>query len=78
MNTQAAASSRLMRGAHNGEPAQFAFAARRGTAWIRRWWRVRRNVEMLTALDDRLLADIGIARDQVRYVAHLGRLPSHD
>lgn len=78
MNTQAVASARLMPAPHADEPSRFALAARGGAAWIRRWWQIRRNVEILTALDDRLLADMGIARDQVRYVAKLGRLPSQD
>jgi uncharacterized protein YjiS (DUF1127 family) len=29
-------------------------------------------------LDDRLLADIGVSRDQIRHVARLGRVPDWD
>jgi uncharacterized protein YjiS (DUF1127 family) len=43
--------------------------------WVRHRLQIRRNAEILSALDDRLLADIGLARNEVRRVARLGRLP---
>ncbi len=44
-------------------------------AWLRRMRLTRHNVRCLSALDDRLLADIGITRNELRRVARLGRLP---
>jgi uncharacterized protein YjiS (DUF1127 family) len=36
---------------------------------------MRRHVEELMALDDRLLTDIGLRRGQVKYLAQDGQLP---
>lgn len=58
-----------------GMAAAFTGAGDRLARWLRRQWRIRRNIDRLSALDDRMLADIGITRDQVRDVAQIGRLP---
>ncbi|QDY99653.1 DUF1127 domain-containing protein [Nitratireductor mangrovi] len=44
-------------------------------AWLDRRRQFRRSVAGLSSLDDRLLADLGISRDEVRRVAGRGRLP---
>lgn len=44
-------------------------------ALFRHRWQVRRTAELLTTLDDKMLADIGLMRDQVWHVARDGRLP---
>jgi uncharacterized protein YjiS (DUF1127 family) len=36
---------------------------------------VRRNIALLSSLDDKMLADVGIPRDQVKHVAGLGYVP---
>jgi uncharacterized protein YjiS (DUF1127 family) len=43
---------------------------------IRARHRMRRGVDELTALDDRMLADIGISRSEILYSARFGRLPN--
>ena len=37
--------------------------------------RMRRDVELLLAMDDRMLADIGLRRWEVEYAARYGRRP---
>jgi len=46
-----------------------AAAVRVVTGWIRRKQQVRRTVALLSTLDDHLLADIGLLRDQVEQAA---------
>ena len=41
---------------------------------VARWRRIRRNTVRLSDLDDRLLADIGVRRDQIGAVARAGKL----
>jgi len=41
---------------------------------VARWRRIRRNTVRLSDLDDRLLADIGVRRDQIGDVARRERL----
>ena len=45
-------------------------------AWIRHQHRLRRGHRRLMALDDHLLADIGLSRDQVERAARSGHLPA--
>jgi uncharacterized protein YjiS (DUF1127 family) len=47
----------------------------RGFAWIASRRRMRHDIDALMALDDRMLADIGLGRGDVEYVARYGRLP---
>ena len=42
-------------------------------AWIRAEHRVRRDLAQLRAADDRLLADIGLARGQIDHAVRHGR-----
>lgn len=56
-------------------PAKGGTNVDRLLVWLRRGRLVRQNVRRLSALDDRLLADIGIARHELRHVARLGRQP---
>ena len=44
-------------------------------AWIRQQRRTRRSADQLHALDDHMLADIGLNRADIDYVARYGRLP---
>lgn len=46
-----------------------SWAARFATRY--RNWRARRNVRNLLELDDRMLADIGVRRDEVAWAAQL-------
>jgi uncharacterized protein YjiS (DUF1127 family) len=62
-------------------PATLARAIKRGIAWIEFRYRQRREMKELMALDDRLLADIGLRRGQVQYLAqygHLSKVTDHD
>lgn len=36
---------------------------------------LRRDIEILSALDDKVLADIGFSRDQIEHAVSHGRLP---
>ena len=38
-------------------------------------WRLRRDLQAMRALDDRLLADIGLSRGSLEYAARYGHLP---
>jgi uncharacterized protein YjiS (DUF1127 family) len=40
---------------------------------VAEWWRIRRGIHRLAALDDRLLADIGIKRDEIASRVRGGR-----
>jgi uncharacterized protein YjiS (DUF1127 family) len=55
--------------------AALARPVKSGLAWIRSHPRLRRHVEELRALDDHLLADIGLGRGQIEYLAQYGHLP---
>ncbi|WP_026869268.1 DUF1127 domain-containing protein [Inquilinus limosus] len=46
-------------------PATAAKAAGRCVAWIRYRMRIRRDTEALMALDDHLLADMGLDRPEI-------------
>jgi uncharacterized protein YjiS (DUF1127 family) len=48
---------------------------KRGIAWIEFRRQLRCDMKELMALDDRLLADIGLRRGQIEYVAQYGHLP---
>ncbi len=50
-------------------------AFRRMTAWIRRHWKMSRDTAKLTALDDYLLADMGLTRGEIRGLVRRGQLP---
>lgn len=45
-------------------------------AWIRRQVKISRDTARLTALDDYLLADMGLARGEIRGLVRRGRLPA--
>jgi uncharacterized protein YjiS (DUF1127 family) len=44
-------------------------------AWINSVRAIRSGIAELRAMDDRLLADIGLTREQVEYLSRYGRLP---
>ena len=48
---------------------------RRLIAWIRAERRIRRGIAELSALDDNLLADIGVARGQIAHASRYGKPP---
>ena len=56
--------------------AALANLARRWIAQVRSEWEVRRGIDALMALDDRMLHDIGLTRGAVEYAARYGRLPA--
>lgn len=45
------------------------------SAWIRRQWKMSRDTARLTALDDHLLADMGLTRGEIRGLVRRGQLP---
>ncbi|WP_179221710.1 DUF1127 domain-containing protein [Inquilinus limosus] len=45
-------------------------------AWIRRQVKMSRDTARLTALDDHLLADMGLTRGEIRGLVRRGRLPA--
>jgi len=47
----------------------------RVAAWIRRQMKMSRDTARLTALDDHLLADMGLARGEIPTLVRHGRLP---
>ena len=47
--------------------------ATRAIAWYRTRRRMRRAVDELMALDDRMLADIGVSRSEIPYAVWRGR-----
>lgn len=49
-----------------------ASAAALRETWVT-WRRYRRDLAHLQALDDRMLADIGLSRSEIGYAAHFGR-----
>jgi uncharacterized protein YjiS (DUF1127 family) len=57
------------------KPLQVARLARRLIAWIRTERRIGAGIDQLNALDDHLLADIGLSRDTIAYASRYGRLP---
>src|SRR5262249_25680466 len=56
--------------------AALANLARRWIAQVRSEWEVRRGIDALMALDDRMLHDIGLTRGAVQYAARYGGLPT--
>lgn len=56
-------------------PAALAKSFARPIARMQSRRRTRRAIEELTALDNRMLADIGISRGEIEYAARFGRLP---
>jgi uncharacterized protein YjiS (DUF1127 family) len=50
-------------------------AIERLIVWIRNERRIRREIDELMALDDRLLCDIGLSREHIEYAARYGCLP---
>lgn len=44
-------------------------------AWIRRQWKMSRDTARLTALDDHLLADMGLTRGEILGLVRRGQLP---
>ncbi len=52
-----------------------AKSIKRRTEWMRVERRSRRGIDDLMALDDRMLADIGLTRGDVAHVARYGQLP---
>lgn len=62
--------ARIVNRALRATSRALVFATRRGLlAPIRRWYRARRIYNELTALDDRMLRDIGIRRDDIEAIA---------
>jgi len=47
----------------------------RVAAWIRRHWKLSRDTAKLMALDDYLLADMGLTRGEIRGLVRRGQLP---
>ena len=48
---------------------------KRLAGWISAEHGIRRGIAELRAMDDHLLADIGLTRQQVEYASRYGRLP---
>jgi uncharacterized protein YjiS (DUF1127 family) len=44
-------------------------------AWARLQWKMSRDTAKLMALDDHLLADMGLSRGEIRGLVRRGRLP---
>jgi uncharacterized protein YjiS (DUF1127 family) len=57
--------------------AVLASSIGRWIARIRSERRIRRGSDELMACDDRMLADVGVRRADIGYVARYGRLPRH-
>ena len=50
---------------------------RRCIAWLRCRRQIRRTIETLEDFDDRLLADVGLSREQIEKSARSGHLPGY-
>ncbi|HYZ48540.1 MAG TPA: DUF1127 domain-containing protein [Sphingomonas sp.] len=46
--------------------------------WLRMWHQMRRAIRDVAALDDRMLADIGLSRGAVVYAVVRGRFPNRE
>jgi uncharacterized protein YjiS (DUF1127 family) len=55
--------------------AALARLGARSIARARRRRQLRRDIEILSALDDKVLVDIGFSRDQIDHAISHGRLP---
>jgi uncharacterized protein YjiS (DUF1127 family) len=55
--------------------AALSYAVGRCVDWVKRRQQIRRNLELLTSMDDHLLADIGLMRDQVEQAAEGSYVP---
>ena len=55
--------------------ATFARLIANAIGWLARRQQVRRDIALLSTLDDKQLADIGFNRDQLGLAAWHGRLP---
>jgi uncharacterized protein YjiS (DUF1127 family) len=77
MSNSSVESQALLNDRRATEPwrAALADSIKRWVAGIKNERRVRGAVNELAALDDRMLADIGLTRDDVTYAARHGRLP---
>jgi uncharacterized protein YjiS (DUF1127 family) len=53
--------------------ATLAELVRRGVEWLVTKRRIRRGMNELSALDDRMLADIGLSRSGIDYTVRHGR-----
>jgi uncharacterized protein YjiS (DUF1127 family) len=67
----------------DGDATAFGWAAlvgwsKRWVEWIRSERRIRRATHELMAMDDRMLADIGLSRADLAYGARYGRLPGRE
>ena len=58
-------------------PTALARPLKQGIAWIGFRRRLRRDVEELRALDDRMLRDIGLSHSDVECAARCGRALEH-
>jgi uncharacterized protein YjiS (DUF1127 family) len=79
MDNSTAISARELRLAAPARTTGLAIVAStisRCVAWIRDQERIRQDTNRLMTLDDRLLADIGLERDQVEHALRSGRLPA--
>ncbi len=58
-----------------GQKPRIQGAVTRLVADVRQWFERRRTIAELSRLDDRLLADIGIVREDIPEAVRRGRLP---
>lgn len=73
MDSSTVVSCREPRAAALRSPLAAAFG--RSMAWARLQWKMSRDTAKLMALDDHLLADMGLSRGELRGLVRRGRLP---